>query len=441
MSTRLPYLGPDERQLILNCARLELDDQLRHQNKEILKKRLAWDTVLFFAWSHSVAPLLCRHLKQLDGSNRIPQEVRMKLLQLYHRVGFRNRRYSRALQEVLDAFGEAGIPVTIVKGMSLVEVIYGSLSLRPLIDLNILIPEEERDRAKDLLLRKEYVIRNVNPAQGRLFSQFHLCQWKDFKVDILLQWHVVNWPRIHAVDLHRFWDEARPARLSGRDTLIPSPVDLILYLCLLPDKHGFVNVPALDMEDPADFIFTEWTENRLIRFTDIHEVIRHYQGGFHWDVLIERAKTTGVEGSVYASLCWVTKLFGQTIEPRVLEDLRPPTSRRLRKRLYHALSGSSNHSASHPAANDMVGVWWMKRRKLTQRRLIELLELLEFTFPRRHELRVLYRLPPEKGVWGIYLFHVSKSLVGGLLPWFYRGLIKRGLWIGLRARKPTGGSR
>ncbi len=441
MSKRLPYLGPDERQLILNCARRELDGPSRRQNEEILQKPLAWDAVIFFAWLHSVAPMLYRHLKRLDGSSRIPQEVKTKLLQLSHRVGFRNRQYSRALQDVLDAFAEGGLPVIIPKGISLVELIYGDLSLRPLIDLNLLIPEEERDRAKDLLLRKEYIIWSRNPSQGRFFSQFHLVKWKDFRVDLLLQWHAVNWPRVHAMDVRRFWDEARPALLSGRNTLIPSPVDLILYLCLLPERQGFLNVPALDIEDPVEFVFGEWTENRLIRFTDIHEVTRHYQGTFDWDILIERAKASGVEGSVYASLYWVTKLFGGAIDPWVLEDLRPPTPRRVRKCLYEALSGGSNNSASYSTVNNIVRGWWMKRRKRTKLRLVQLLQLLEFTFPRRHELKVLYRLSSTKTISGTYLFHVSKSLVRGLLPWIYRALIRRRLSMSREEAPLIGGSR
>jgi len=425
VSTALPNLGPDERQLILNCARLDLDGPTLNHTREILEQPLAWDAVVFFAWFHSVAPLLYRHLKRLDGSSRIPIEVRRKLLQLFHRVGFRNCQYSKALQDLLDAFAEASIPVIVVKGISLVELIYGGLSLRPLIDLNLLIPEKERDRARDLLLRKEYVIWNRNPSQGRLFSQFHLVKRKGFKVDLLLQWHPVNWPRVLAMDLRRFWDEARPVQLSGRNTLIPSPVDLIPYLCLVPDRHGFPNAAALEIEDPRTFVFTEWTGNRLIRFTDIHEVIRHYQGAFDWEMLVERAKASGVEGSAYASLSWVTKLFGDTVEPWVLDALHPPPPRRLRKRLYEALSERSNNNLPHSAANSVVSDWWMKRRKRTQLRLVQLLQLLEFTFPHRRELRVLYRFPSDWGLSGIYALHVSKSLVTGVLPWICRVLVRR----------------
>ncbi len=63
MSRSLPQLGPDERELILNCARIELDGPLLHRVEEILWRPLAWDAVLYFAELHSVASLLCYPLR------------------------------------------------------------------------------------------------------------------------------------------------------------------------------------------------------------------------------------------------------------------------------------------------------------------------------------------------------------------------------------------
>ncbi|MGH7410495.1 MAG: nucleotidyltransferase domain-containing protein [Candidatus Methylomirabilis sp.] len=411
--------------MILNCARLELDRSLSEHTEEILQKDLNWDAILFFARLHSVAPLLHCHLKRFMSASTIPREARRVLLQHSHRAAYQNRLFSRALHDLLGLFGRAGIPVIVLKGLSLVELIYGNLSLRPLIDISLLVPRGKLEEARGLLLEGGYVMRTPDPSRGRYFSQLKLTKPGAFRVNLLLQWHAVNWPRVHAVDLRPFWEEAQPVRLSGRDALIPSPVDLVLFLCLLPDRHGFLNVPALAAEDPTEFIFNEWTENRLIRFTDIHETIRHYQEIIAWEVFVERAKASGIEGSVYASLRWVAELYGKSVEPWVLKALRPPTPRRLRRHLYEALSGKSSDGNTPSGANDLIRRWWMKQRKRTQVRLTHLLLLFEFAFPSRHELRVLYRLNSNKGIFGIYVFHVGKSLVFGMLPWIYRVLTKR----------------
>ena len=441
MSNRLPQLAPDERQLILNYARLDLDGPLLHQTEEILQRPLAWDAVLFFAELHSVAPLLHYHLKRLDGVGLIPPEARRRLLQLSHRAGYQNRHFSQALRELLEAFAEVGIPVIVLKGLSLVELIYGNLSLRPLIDLNILIPSEKLETAENLLLRMGYADSIPHPLQNFyrwLKSHVHLVRSGDFEVRLLLQWDVEDGPRNHAIYLPHLWEEAQPARLSGCDALIPSAHDFVLYLCLQPNKHGYINVPALHVEDLASLVFAEWSNNRLIRFTDIYEAIKHHQGTIDWEVLIERARASGTEGSVYTSLYWVTKLLGPVVEPWVINSLRPPSPRRFRKWLFEALV-EDNKSAKSVKASFMA--WWLTMQKRSQLRLLTLLKFFEFIFPRRDELKLYYRLHSERAVFAVYLFHVGKSLFRGVLgfpPWLYCMLTRRRSPGTLSGETPSG---
>ena len=413
MSRSLPQLGPDERELILNCARTELDGPLLHRTEEILQKPLAWDAVLFFAELHSVAPLLHYHLRHFDGLGLIPPEALRRLLQLSHRAGYQNRHFSQALRELLEVFAEVGIPVIVLKGLSLVELIYGNLSLRPLIDLNILIPSEKLEASENLLLRMGYADSIPHPLQNFyrwLKFHVHLVRSGDFEVRLLLQWDVEDGPRIHAIYLPHLWEEAQPARLSGCDALIPSAHDLVLYLCLQPNKHGYINVPALHVEDLAGFVFAEWSNNRLIRFTDIYEAIKHHEGTINWEVLIERARASGIEGSVYTSFHWVTKLLGPAIEPWVLDALRPPTPRRLRRWLFEALDQDPKDDRSASAIKSGFRAWWLKKQKRAQLRMIRLLDLLEFIFPRRDELKLSYRLRSKKSPFAVFLVHSSKSL-------------------------------
>jgi len=431
MRKRLPRLGPDERRLILNCARLRLDGPLLRQTEEILQKPLAWDLILLFAELHSVATLVHHHLKRFERSGLVPPEARKRLLQLSHRAGYQNRQASQAFRELWQVFDGAGVPVIVLKGLSLVELIYGSLGLRQLTKLDLLIPGEMVDTARTLLFRMGYVDRVRYPVQRLyrwLYSQLHLVRPVDFQVELLLHWDVVNRPRIHAIDLRRFWDDATPARISGRGALIPSIVDLVLYLCLQPDKHGYLNSSALHVEDPGGFVFADWTDNRLIRFTDIYEVIQHYHGDIDWEALIDRAKGSGLEGSIYSGLDWVTRLLGPAIPPWVLDRLRPPSPRRARRWIFEALARGPDERPSGTAVGALFRAWWLRRQKRSQLRLIRLLDLLEFIFPRRDELRLRYRLHSKKATGAVYLFHIGKSLFRctvGFFPWIFCLLNRR----------------
>ena len=446
MNSRLPELGPDERDLILNCARLKLDGPLLDQTEEILRRPLAWNAILPMSELHSVAPLLHRHLKRFYDSDLIPAEARRTLFKISHRVSYRNRQFSRAFQELHQVFAEAGIPILVLKGLSLVELIYGNLSLRPLIDLNLLIPREQLETAKNVLSRMGYTVPTRYAAQRLsrwLTSALHLVKPGDFKIQLLLQWDLIDRPRVHAIDLRSFWDEAKPALISERDALIPSPVDLVLYLCLQPGKQGYLNSCAVHLEDPAGFVFTEWTDNRLIRYTDIHEAIRHYQGTIRWETLVERAKAGGIEESVYASLHWVTRLFGPTVEPWVLQALRPPSPRRLRRWLFEVLAQEEADRTSGMAVKAVFRAWWLRRRKASQLRLVRLLDLFEFIFPRPDEIRLHYRLHSRKVASVYYAFHISKSLflcTLGVPLWTYHLLTKRRPSPALRRETPFQGA-
>ncbi|MBI4526612.1 MAG: nucleotidyltransferase family protein [Deltaproteobacteria bacterium] len=421
-----PHLGPDERKLIINCARLELQDALREQTRALIHKPLAWDAILFHAELHSVAPLLYRSLKRLNGFDQIPTEARQALLRLFHRAGYQNRKFSGAVQEIAQSFAAVSIPVIVLKGLSLVELIYGSLSLRPLIDLNLLIPKEMLRRAMRLLLQMGYSHWTRYPLRRFyewLYSQNYLVRAKEFDIHLLLQWDVVNWPKIHAIDLRRVWADAQSARLSGCDARVLSPVDFLLYLCLQPGKQGFLNNAAVHEEDPATLIFTEWTDNRLIRFTDIYETIRHYQATLDWEILIHRAKASGFEGSVYTNLLWVQKLYGQAVPDRVLSNLRPSPPRFLRRWIFEALAQTRNH-----ASTMIFRRWWLKKPKLAQLRWVKRLDLLEFIFPRQEELRLRYQFRWKKMARAACLLHSGKAIARcafGVLPLIYCLLTRR----------------
>ena len=412
MSGTVPTLGAGERQLLLDCARLELGDRLVQRTEGLLRSDLDWDRTLLFAEAHSVGPLLHRQLQRLDGWAEVPASARQRLLRLTHRTEYRNRLYSAALSELLELFAGGGVPVIVLKGLSLVELIYGDLSLRPLIDLNLLIPRTHLTAARTLLLRHGYIetVSRGSPFYRWTHSQLVIEKPGPFRLFLMLQWDLLTWPRMHAIDLPRFWRDAQPVQLSGRDARIPSPVDFVLYLCLQADKYAFLNALALDLRDPAEFVFDESTYNRLIRFTDLNEVIRHYEERIDWTELAERARAGGIEESVSASLRCVERLFRPAIPPAVLEALRSAPPRRLRQLACRALLESENRESDGRLDTRLVN-WWRRREAPIQRRWIKRLDLVEFIFPRRDVVRRRHQPAWGRAAALAYPVHVCGALL------------------------------
>lgn len=382
----MPTLGRNERRLLLSCARVVLDGERDAEIDALLRRPLSWSAVVFFARLHSVGPLVHRHLRDRDN---VPRAARRELLKQYQRVGYQNRIFVREHARLMDAFDAASVEVIVPKGLSVLDLAYGDRAGRPLIDLIYLIRPSELEKAVEVLEASDYVERPVRPVQG-------LYRWSapqfffrrnagDMTVIVLLQPTLVSWPRLHRFDSEGIWAAAGRAKVGGRETRVLSPTDLVLYLCLQADNHGFFNRAAVGSVDPFDLLFADWSNNRLVRFVDIRESIRVNRGTTEWDQVAQRARQSMLDHAVHASLFLTNKLLGATIPSEVIEDLRPSTRPPLRSWLVGGLAG--NHGAK--ATQRLLGSAWRAAGPRRQLDLARVIGLGELALPSRGDLRVL----------------------------------------------------
>jgi Uncharacterised nucleotidyltransferase len=348
-------LGPDERRLLMTCARTELEDDESAELDTLLRRSLDWEAVVFFARLHSVGPLLHRHLRERED---IPREARRELLKQYQRTAYQNRIFAREHAELVDTFVAADVPILVQKGLSIAELAYGNLASRPLIDLMYLVHPPDVVRVADALQTRGFTPTPHGPRQG-------LYRWscpqflfrrtsEDLALAVLVQPTLVSWPRFHRFDSERVWSEARPAWVGGREVLVLSPVDLVLYLCLQADNHGFFNRAAIATVDPGDLLFAEWSNDRLVRFVDIRESIRLYAGEIDWGLLAKRARHAMIAEAVHASLLLTNRLLGVTAPEEVIKTLEPAQRPRVRTWLLQALVGDQR---VQPAQRLAASVW------------------------------------------------------------------------------------
>lgn len=439
MTERLGGLGPAERELLLACGRVELDSRAEARARGLIEGGLDWPQLVRYARLHSVAPLLYHHLKRLGAERAVPEDAWGRLLQLYHRAAYQNRLYARENAALLEAFDRAGIRTLVPKGMSILEHVYQDLALRPLIDLMFLIPESAEGETHRLLTERGYARDRPRPVHGiyrwccpeliyKTRSEMHFA--------VLLVWSLVNWPRPHGLSIGPVWERARPARVSGRATRVLSPEDLILYLCLQADNHGFFNRIGVDRSDPRDLLFSEWTNNRLVRFTDLHGAVRHHEGDLRWDRFLELARTTGLERAAYASLSLTDRLFGAGLEEALLRELRPgPAGRGPRRWLLEGVLASieAPGSAGLPVR---MGRWWQGLRPRSQILFGRLLGWFEFVFPGRIALSRRYAL--EDGAWGVpwYAAHALLSMARSAVSWLGAWSVHLTRWVRSAGRGP-----
>ena len=111
----------------------------------------AWDDLLQQAEAHGMAPLLLRHL--LAAEINLPDNFlrSLRLLALRHRQT--NTLLTKILGEILTLLETAGFRVLVLKGAALCQTLYPEPGLRPMRDIDLLLPWDEALPAHALLQR------------------------------------------------------------------------------------------------------------------------------------------------------------------------------------------------------------------------------------------------------------------------------------------------
>jgi hypothetical protein len=123
-----------------------------------------WTGVVSLAEEQGLAPLLDHLLRQ---AGIVPPPGAGKTLwglALHHRHASQAR--TQLLGEVLDGLDRAGIPTLVLKGGALAHLVYPEPGLRPMGDLDLLVPPAALRPARDVLLRLGCTSLPAGPGTG-----------------------------------------------------------------------------------------------------------------------------------------------------------------------------------------------------------------------------------------------------------------------------------
>lgn len=293
-----PALGnrPSAEQLLVLHAALDPPEPARH----------AWESwraaVDFDDIDHGslrLLPLVYRNL----GAEAFDREVAGRLKGMYRLAWTRNQVLFRRAADAIGHLSGAGIETMVLKGASLSLLTYENAGVRPMDDVDVLVPFGRRGDAVETMR-----------AAG----------WRPEKED------AESWARVHhsmgiagpeggSLDLHWFslwqpardeplWRSAVALELSGVQTLAPCAADQLLLACV----HG-----------------TPWSPLPPFRWiADATTVIRSAGDGLDWDRVVSEAERRRLTVASAAALAYLREEFGAAVPETVLDRLRSaPTSR------------------------------------------------------------------------------------------------------------------
>jgi len=299
-----------EVEILIHCARVDMSPERHEIVKNLLAEVPDWDLLLEKANYHRLGCLVSHHLRSEGLCAFVPKLIQQKLHDIYYYNLARNMLLQGALSKLLFAFNREGIPVILLKGAALLGSIYEDISLRPMSDLDILVPLEYLDSAESVASVQGYShVHNLRSQEAARKNLRHLATLTNLEKHIILEihQHIEDSDSPYHFDLHSFWVRARHATILGADALTLAPEDLLVHLGL-----NFIR----DRRDSSN--------SAIGQLCDISEVILHHDDSLDWNLIERTSKEYGVGATLYSTFYICQQLLGTQVPESVLSRLRPP---------------------------------------------------------------------------------------------------------------------
>lgn len=286
-----------EWELLVYCAQPEFDHQTATRVQALLHAELDWQRLTALAMSHGLSSIVYTRLEPFL-TQPLPEPVlqlktdAVRLMQyaLVH-TGEMNR-----LVPYLQAHG---IETLVFKGPALAQSVYGRRTLRPFLDLDILVQPRDVAKAWSLLEAEGYTLAYNLPREQLpelMKAGNHLPLYGTHNnACVELHWTFFAKTRATFFDTRGAWARRVPLEIQGLTVMTLAPPDLVHFLCLHGTKHAW---------------------GRLAWLTDLVWFMARYPR-FDWSALLDEARTSGTERMVLVGLALAHELFGSELEESV----------------------------------------------------------------------------------------------------------------------------
>jgi Uncharacterised nucleotidyltransferase len=361
-----------------------------------------WEGLIEQASIHGLAPMLVWLLED-SGCNPKTRSIWMPLIENRRQTALRYMLLEKAQRDLHHAFIQAGISCIWLKGIALAPVIYPQPELRPMSDLDVLVPYEKRTAALECAIELGYKTLEESPDEQSkiLFTYPH---------------HVYlmgNEQNPTALEIHHW--------LLGYDLeLLPESRLMWFFQQTTTKEQGHLPYQILKPEAhllylAAHAILQHGEEEFYgVRFLDFHQLVIHRP--LEWDFVVQHAISFKWSYALERALEISLELFATPIPAWVFEKLS--THSREDKATAYALLVKGRGSRGERFF-----------RLLRAYSLSEALHLIIRVFlPPTAYMRVRYDIPPNQVVLPYYLYRWAEQggdILGAIWNRLCRGVIHR----------------
>ena len=282
--------APPELQLLLACARAQLNPAAAEEIVSAAGQPLDWLKAADLASCHQLSPVLISQVQQ-HAAARVPETARLCLNERFRAHTIRNFELTKELLEIVSLLEKNDVDVLAFKGPLLSQQLYGDLSLREFIDLDILVPATHAAAVIALLSRQgfepQFILTRPQFARfQRSSSQMGLYHAAK-RLLVEVHWGLLSPGYSFSPVVQVAWESVQSVSIAGRAIKTFSTETQLLFSCLHQAKHNW---------------------SRLGWVLDLAALIQQ-SPAIDWQQIQERAGSFGTARMIRVSLRLVQRLF------------------------------------------------------------------------------------------------------------------------------------
>jgi len=340
-----------------------------------------WNCLVRQSIKRGVAPYLYHRLKIMQPAADITADAGRRLKDIYLHSASRNIRLYHDLGKVLHVLLEDHIPVLVLKGAHLAELVYGNIALRPMVDVDLMVRREDLARTAQGLEKLNYSPRHPFRVESHAHVRRHLPGFtRTGAVPIEIHHAIVHHADPFQISTDDLWRRAKPARIAGIEVLVLSQEDLLLNLCLhVAYQHRFLFC--------------------LRGLCDVIETLRSMKNPADAENLVKRAMEWKAGRCAFFTLSLAGELLGGNTTEAFLKSFEPyAMDSESLAWAKEQIFAEPDHGESVP--HNLVRAW--KIRGLHHRAAA----LMKSVFVPRSVMAALYPAPPDS--MRMYLFYLVR---------------------------------
>lgn len=193
-----------------------------------------WSRLLQIAWDEGAVTALRNHVRALPPG-AIPLDVQRRLACLALECDLRMRSLEQYAAEAVAVLGACGIEVVLLKGAALASRLYGSFTLRPMNDVDLLVDAGRAEEARSLLLGAGWMTNAALPGDIHYKTHHHLPPLVDARGrGLRLEIHRDLLPPGHpfGMGLRDVWRSLVPVQVAGNPAFVLPVSQHVLHLAI-----------------------------------------------------------------------------------------------------------------------------------------------------------------------------------------------------------------